>query len=162
MDDDGAQRLREWRDKGREQKKKKSVTNKELSEKQGVIDHKVLENGLLNICIRSSTAGSKNSMRFGLFVEELEDTSQKEEKALGADYHLGHLEKELNRIENSMRFILKEADFAKERDAIFHQQTDAMHSATVFWPILQVCILLATGFTQANHIVHFFKKRRII
>ena len=57
---------------------------------------------------------------------------------------------------------LSEADFAKERDSVYHTKTDAMNKATTFWPIMHVCILLATGFTQANHIVQFFKKRRII
>jgi hypothetical protein len=94
--------------------------------------------------------------------EEDHNYDEEEEATGGADYHLGHLEKELFRIQNMMYFILREANFAQQRDTIFHQQTDAMHSATIFWPILQVCILLATGFTQANHIVHFFKKRRLI
>jgi hypothetical protein len=42
------------------------------------------------------------------------------------------------------------------------QQTLAMHSSMTFWPILQAFVLIATGFAQASHIVHFFKSRRII
>jgi hypothetical protein len=72
------------------------------------------------------------------------------------------MEEQFVRIESQMHAVLREADFAKERDSIYHTKTDAMHKATVFWPIVHVGILLLTGFTQANHIVQFFKKRRII
>lgn len=72
------------------------------------------------------------------------------------------MEMEMKRIQTAIKGILRQADFAKERDAVFHQQTAAMHSATIFWPIVQSCVLIMTGFTQASHIVRFFKSRRII
>jgi emp24/gp25L/p24 family/GOLD len=76
--------------------------------------------------------------------------------------HLSRMEMELHRIQLSLKTILKEADFAKERDALAHKQVMSVHSASMFWPIVQVCVLIMTGFTQASHIVHFFKTRRII
>jgi hypothetical protein len=76
--------------------------------------------------------------------------------------HLSTMVTELQRISHSMKSILSEADFAKERDSIFHRQTQAMDQATIFWPIVQVCVLLMTGFAQASHIVRFFKSRRIL
>jgi hypothetical protein len=148
-------------DKSRKPKHKKRAppTTKTITEKEGTITHKVIEDGEINICIRSSSASKDNPLRFGLRIEEEE---LDEEKGANVGDHLSFMEDEMLRIEGAMHKILREADFAKERDAAFHEQTDAMNSATVFWPVLQVCILLATGFTQANHIVRFFKQRRII
>ena len=139
-------------------------TNKELDSLSGSLIHKVVEDGEVTICIRASAAGLEHPMRFGLRVEEADDEEGKkeDETGLGVDYHLSFMEKELNRIEGAMHHILAEADFAKERDSIFHKQTNDMHSASLFWPIVQVCVLLITGFTQASHIVRFFKSRRII
>lgn len=139
-------------------------TTKTLTEKKGSITHKVIDDGDINICIRASSASKENPLRFSLRIEEEEPDDEKDEQKTNADvgYQLTFMEDEMIRIEGSMHKILREADFAKERDAVFHRQTDAMNSATVFWPILQVCILLATGFTQANHIVRFFKQRRIL
>jgi hypothetical protein len=151
--------------KSRKPKHKKPVppTTKTLTEKEGVITHKVIDDGDINICIRAASASHINPLRFGLRVEEGgQDEKKEEDPGKGVGYHLSFMENEMIRIERSMHTILREADFAKERDAVFHQQTDAMNSATVFWPIMQVCILLATGFTQANHIVRFFKQRRIV
>jgi len=69
---------------------------------------------------------------------------------------------EMKLITNGMKTILSEADFSKEREAVFHQNTESMHAASIFWPIVQTCVLIMTGFTQARHIVTFFQQRRII
>jgi emp24/gp25L/p24 family/GOLD len=89
------------------------------------------------------------------YKEEQEDLSP-------YDSHLSHFELEMQRIESGMRHILAEAEFAKAKDALFHKQTVNMHLATTYWPMVQVLVLLMTGFTQASHIVRFFKSRRII
>lgn len=132
---------------------------------KGYVDYNVRNDAELNICIRASTAGSKNPMRFAILVDELEEVEVAEgdqPPTDTVDRHLSFMEEQFVRIESQMHAVLREADFAKERDSIYHTKTDAMHKATVFWPIVHVGILLLTGFTQANHIVQFFKKRRII
>jgi hypothetical protein len=149
-------------------KKQIPPTNKELDAVEGSIEHVMRDDGEVNICIRASFAGGQNPMRFGLRVEEEEEEKERElvaaqtDPSLGADHHLSFMEDELNRIELSMHGILREADFAKERDSLFHKQFNRMHSATFYWPIIHACIIVVAGFTQANHIVRFFKSRRII
>jgi len=138
----------------------------------GKFTHTMEVDGKAQICIRAAGASSQKPMRFGLrvtekedyhevFHESMKDINAQADKAK-VDTHLSHMEIELRRIQMSMTRILSEADFAKERDSIFHKQTQSMHSATIFWPIVQVCVLIMTGFTQATHIVRFFKSRRII
>jgi emp24/gp25L/p24 family/GOLD len=77
-------------------------------------------------------------------------------------HHLSRMELELQRIQLSLKTILREADLAKERDAIQHKQVMSVHAASMFWPMVQSCVLIMTGVTQASHIVHFFQTRRII
>jgi hypothetical protein len=36
-----------------------------------------------------------------------------------------------------------------------------MNRASQYWPIIHLVVLLVTGFTQANHIIRFFKSRHI-
>lgn len=143
--------------------------SKLLEERQDKIVHKFELAGTANICIRVSKASSKNPVAFAFRVETSEEipeikddaTTTKKEEA-DVNQHLTHMERELRRIRSAMEHVLREADLNKNQDAIFHEQTLAMHSATTFWPIVQVCVLLMTGFTQASHIVRFFKSRRII
>jgi len=66
------------------------------------------------------------------------------------------------RLKNEMSVILREADFAKEREMVFHGQSISMNAASMWWPIIQLSVLLLTGFTQAMHMIGFFKSRHII
>jgi len=137
----------------------------EMKQKEGSFVHAVKQDAELNICIRASTAATKNPQRFSFRLMEMGEEEAAESHlppAKSVDHHLSFMEQQFDRIESQMHAVLREADFARERDSIYHTKTDAMHKATIFWPIVHVGILLVTGFTQANHIVQFFKKRRII
>jgi emp24/gp25L/p24 family/GOLD len=157
-----------YEEEGRRPRKPERPTppiSHEIKQESGSFVHTVKRDGEVNLCIRASAAGTKNPMRFSLRVEEMgeqEATAVHSPPAKTVDVHLSSMEEQLERIESQMHAMLREADFAKERDSVYHTKTDAMNKATTFWPIMHVCILLATGFTQANHIVQFFKKRRII
>lgn len=154
-------------------KHKPKVVSQELTDVYGSFIHKThSEDAVVEVCIRASKATEKTPMLFHLRVEELEedvlDEFEKEKAGqegvplLGAEHHWSFMETQLDRIEHEMHNIIKEADFFRERDALYHQQTDDLHKATLFWPILHCCILALTGFTQANHIISFFKSKRII
>jgi hypothetical protein len=137
-------------------------TNLQLEQREGSIEHAFEVDGRASICFKSTSASHEHPQRFGIRVQKTSSDALKKAVATDLDGHLSHMEVELKRISSGMRAILREADFSKERDAIFHQQTLSMHSATIFWPIVKVCVLIMTGFTQASHIVRFFQSRRII
>jgi hypothetical protein len=119
--------------------------------------------------VRSQGASAERPLRIGLavldgdLIGELEMFKRSSgNQTANVASHLSSMMMELQRVSHSIRSVLSEADFAKERDSIFHRQTQAMDQATIFWPIVQVCVLLMTGFAQASHIVRFFKSRRIL
>jgi hypothetical protein len=137
-------------------------THLQLEALEGSVEHSFEVDGRANICIKAESATRETPVRFGLRVEIKKPTRTKLAAATNVDGHLSHMEVELQRIGDEMKTILKEADFSKQRDALFHQQTLSMHSACLFWPVMKVCVLIMTGFTQASHIVRFFQSRRII
>jgi emp24/gp25L/p24 family/GOLD len=146
-------------------------TSLEIETRSGEVSHQFEVDGTASICLRASTANAHNPLAFGWrVVTSTEMPSLRVQKnrkdsvvvTTDVDQHLTHMEGELQRITNAMEHVLKEADMNRHQDEAFHAQTLAMHSATTFWPIVQVCVLLMTGFTQASHIVRFFKSRRII
>lgn len=157
--------------------KKPRPVSQELTATKGSFVHTIhSEDATVDVCVRASKATVKSPMMFHLWVEDLDledddklDEFQKEKKKadnqipkIGAEHHWSFMETQLDRIEHEVHTITKEADFFRERDALYHQQTDDLHKATLFWPMLHCGILIITGFTQANHIISFFKKRRII
>jgi emp24/gp25L/p24 family/GOLD len=150
-----------------------------ISKAEGILYHTMEVDGTAKICIRATAnkreqhGNNPNDHHkvFGLRIVTSEEQpellisqggKQKEQDPVNVDGHLTHVELELQRITMAMDLVVKEANVNQERDTKFHKQTLAMHSATTFWPIVQVCVLLMTGFTQTSHIVHFFKSRRII
>jgi len=154
-------------------KKRPKPASQEITEYAGSFLHTIhSEDAIVDVCVRASKAGQKNPMMFHFRVDEMEEDvldAFEQEKAnmmrvplVGVEHHWSFMETQLDRIEHEMHTIIREADFFRERDAIFHRQTDDLHKATLFWPILHCCILLLTGFTQANHIISFFKQHRII
>jgi len=143
-------------------------TSQLIQEKEGSVKHKFEVDGEATICIRASTASGKNPIRFGLQITKADTgdlpykSKRSQDSKDAVSSNLSRMEVEMRRIQAGMKTILAEADFSKDRDALFHKQTLGMHSATMFWPIVRVLVLLMTGFTQASHIVSFFQSRRII
>ena len=135
---------------------------------------RIQNDAVVDICIRATSASRTNPMMFSLRVEQLGDElTDKEREEEGEDgggskgsksktdemylqqnnnheHHWTFLETQMDKIEHEMHTLIREADFFKDRDSIYHQQTDALHQATTFWPILHIFILLVTGFTQGT------------
>ena len=144
--------------------KLKAEETKPLSEKievrNGTINHKVVQEGDYSICVRASAASSMNPMRFGL---EVQTGQSKEDMAKKTDKdHLTVLESNVERLNYEMSAILDEADFAKEREMLFHNQSRSMSAASIYWPILHLSIMAITGVTMAGNITAFFKRHHII
>lgn len=134
--------------------------SEEIKAKAGTIKHTIEEDGEVSVCVRASPASSKNPMRFGLSVQTGKSNSEMA-KRRDAE-HLSGLEVHLERLTEEMEEILDEADFAKEREMVFHNQSRSMAQASMYWPMLHLSVLAITGVTMANHIVRFFKSRHII
>lgn len=79
-----------------------------------------------------------------------------------AKVHLNYLDRVVANLVKEANLLLSRADQIKDEEAAFHQKSIDMNSASKWWPMLHIMVLLATGFTQANHIVSFFKSRHII
>jgi emp24/gp25L/p24 family/GOLD len=144
-------------------------TVKMLEANEGYILHTFEMNGIASVCAQSKKASPRFPLALGLRIESSEEvpslileSKKASESPADVDAHLTHMETELIRITGAMTQLLKEADLNRIQDERFHAQTLEMVKATTFWPIVQVCVLLMTGFTQASHIVQFFKRRRII
>eukprot|EP00580_Thalassiosira_gravida_P002997 CAMPEP_0201599340 /NCGR_PEP_ID=MMETSP0492-20130828/833_1 /ASSEMBLY_ACC=CAM_ASM_000837 /TAXON_ID=420259 /ORGANISM="Thalassiosira gravida, Strain GMp14c1" /LENGTH=252 /DNA_ID=CAMNT_0048061901 /DNA_START=123 /DNA_END=881 /DNA_ORIENTATION=- len=146
----------------------------DLETKKGVIEYITQYDGEVSICVQSLAASSISPTPISLRVSEspageesvsdsppeknaeLDSESQKNAKE-----HFSKMEKTLSGLISKTDMILRQADYAKELEVEFHEQSIAMNKASQWWPIVQLCVLLVTGFTQANHMVQFFRKHHI-
>jgi len=151
----------------------------ELTKTQGTIDFLTADSeGLVDICIQSIVASKEQPSRYSLNVKMSNaEEEEEEEKGRGDEKEenqgeglLNHqvktemtrVERDLQTLSNRVKSILNNADFNKNQEVAFHEQSIAMNRAATYWPIIQMGVLLITGFTQANHIVRYMKSRHII
>lgn len=139
-----------------------SRQRKELETPEGTIDYTTSERDApVEICVQSMAASSTNPSRVSLIVTQQVKRKQKQQDNPEIQQHVSRIEEELGRLDRKVDMILMNADYAKEQEADFHELSLAMNRASQYWPILHIVVLLVTGFTQANHIIRFFKSRHI-
>jgi len=143
----------------------------DLETKKGVIEYITQYDGEVSICVQSLAASSISPTPISLRVSESpavvstpppeKNTELDSESQKNAKDHFSKMEQTLSGLISKTDMILRQADYAKELEVEFHEQSIAMNTASQWWPIVQLCVLLVTGFTQANHMVQFFRKHHI-
>lgn len=157
-----------------------TVTNwfkEELKTTAGKISYKGTGEGKLNICVRIDEIPGKKYIKPALIsfrVTESGDLDIDDPGAVLAEQpeqikaqsaakkHMSEMERILNKMIREVNLLLKNADLIKNDEAGFHKQSEEMNAACRWWPMLHVVVLLVMGFTQANHVIKFFKGRHII
>lgn len=157
----------------------------ELVQKEGRIEFLTgKDSGTIEVCMQSILASPNQPERIHIQVEEaasddeyddddqyLDDDTRPKEKKTKDPEHLEHreittkmsrLERDLQTLHNRVKACLNNADFNKEQEASFHEQSISMNRAARYWPMIQLVVLLITGFTQANHIVRYMKTHHIV
>jgi len=117
----------------------------------------------VQICTRSLMASRKSPRRIHFEVREfLPSYVDKDVDQSDVEEHLTRLEFAIKKLTAEIDHVVQMAEHTKEQEQDFHKQSIDMNAAAKWWPIVQVMVLLGTGFTQANYMVHFFKARHII
>jgi hypothetical protein len=147
----------------------------ELTERQGTMDFSTGDtDGTVDICVQSISATMSSPSRFMLNVTVEQTMDKEQQEAMdklnsGVDpletnevkAQMSRLERDMQTLSNRVHTILSNADFNKDQEAAFHDQSVAMNRAATYWPIIRLVVLLVTGFTQANNIVRFMRSHHI-
>jgi hypothetical protein len=119
----------------------------------------------VEICFQSMAATPTNPSRLALSVSQQVKRNQQQllQKPAVPEQQekMSKIERDLKKLGYKVDMILTNADYAKEQEVYFHESSLAMNRASQYWPIIHLVVLLVTGFTQANHIIRFFKSRHI-
>ncbi|GMH69137.1 hypothetical protein TrLO_g1998 [Triparma laevis f. longispina] len=68
----------------------------------------------------------------------------------------------LSTLRDRITWIINEADYMKLTEVEFHDQSVKMNSASVWWPVIQILVLLVTGIAWTVHLTSFFRKRKLV
>lgn len=148
----------------------------ELSRRSGIIQFKTGDvDGTVDICVQSITANKNSPSRIMLSISmeytEVEDDASGDESGDEAaarnleksevKTQMTRLERDFQTLTSRVKAILKNADYTKDQEVAFHEQSVAMNRAAMYWPIIQLVVILVTGVTQVNHIVGYMKAHHI-
>lgn len=144
-----------------------------LEDVRGTVTYRATGQGVVHICIEVQEIDGRKYVRptlVGLRMTEsidipdvpVVDEQQVQKDALMAKQHLSHMEMLLLNMIKETNMLLKNANLVKDDEIAFHTKSLEMNAASRWWPMLHVIVLLVTGFTQANHVIKFFKTMHII
>mmetsp|Transcript_22265 Transcript_22265/g.29115 ORF Transcript_22265/g.29115 Transcript_22265/m.29115 type:complete len:203 (-) Transcript_22265:185-793(-) len=130
----------------------------QLKEEKGVITYKMLEESSLVCAVAKGP--TVNPLRVGLSIE----VGQTEEyyKDLAVKEHLSEFQVHIAQMTDDLTQILNEADYMKEHEMTFHGQSEKMNAAAMYWPIVQMSILVVTGVFVVNNLKSFFKSKKLV
>lgn len=133
------------------------------------LSHK--DEGVIKLCVSVEQQVGQKYIRPALVAFRVKETGNTEGIEIpvvnpkaqnAAKEHMSEMERVLGKMIKDVNLLLNNADSIKDEEQKFHKKSEEMNAASKWWPVLQLCVLLATGFTQVNHIVKFFKGRHII
>uniref|UniRef100_A0A6S9HJ16 GOLD domain-containing protein n=1 Tax=Heterosigma akashiwo TaxID=2829 RepID=A0A6S9HJ16_HETAK len=129
-----------------------------LEEKEGEFSLEMEDNEEASLCFESDSA---QAQRVGARVAVGRPQGA---FARGREVreHLTLFQAELAKVGDELVQVLNEADFMKEHEVIFHSESERMNSAAMWWPILQISILVVTGVMVVNNLKRFFKSKKLV
>jgi DNA replication protein DnaD len=126
----------------------------------GHIDFIADNDGAYSVCVEQTDKAATIPSRFKLVINYGYDSEYYEK--LSSEQHFDQINMEVHRLNDQMTMILNEADFQKHKEIQYHLQTEKMNSAALWWPMVQIGILVATGILQVQNLKMFFKRNKLI
>lgn len=143
-----------------------------ITNTEGKVPYSTTGSGTVHICISIQELPGRKYARPTLVgmqvnqsgdLDEDEQPNTKDDKGqVSAKRHLSEMERLLMGMVRETNLLLKNADLIKDDEAKFHIKSVDVNAASRWWPMMHVVVLLATGFTQANHVIKFLKTMHII
>jgi hypothetical protein len=148
---------------------KENHLDQALPDLSGRVKYSASGSGEIHVCVEVQELPERKYPRptlVGIRITEsidVEETAKKNAEGQEvAKKHLSEMERILMNMIRETNLLLKNADSIKDVEVGFHQKSIDMNAASRWWPMIHVIVLLVTGFTQANHIIKFFKTQHII
>mmetsp|Transcript_21732 Transcript_21732/g.66882 ORF Transcript_21732/g.66882 Transcript_21732/m.66882 type:complete len:217 (-) Transcript_21732:137-787(-) len=112
-----------------------------------------------DLCIRPVRNTPGRPFRFGLEVER--GNGDRYYAQMAAENHMDRLQVEVVKLNDELAEILNEADYMKEKEVRFHRKAERVNLAAIWWPILQIAILVLTAAFQVQSLKSYFQTRSL-
>jgi hypothetical protein len=76
--------------------------------------------------------------------------------------HTSHITGEMTRLHNRIREIVSNAEYSRDVEVGFHQQSVSLNKAVRYWPAFRILILIVAGYLQVSYVLAYLKSRHYI
>lgn len=112
-----------------------------------------------DLCLRPVANSLSGPFRVDLEVERGHGDAYYARMA--ADNKMDKLQVEVVKLNDELAEILNEADYMKEKEVKFHKKAERVNLAAIWWPILQIAILVLTAVAQVHNLKSFFQAKHL-
>lgn len=110
------------------------ILNKVISDKIGHIDFTTDNDGYFSYCLQSLP--KEPPTKFNLILNYGFDNDYYNK--LVKQYNYDAVNLQVHKLNDILTLTLNEADYQKHKEVEYHEQTENMNNAALWWPILQV------------------------
>lgn len=119
--------------------------------------------GQNRICLlptSSSWFGNNNKIRFDLNMDNTREKIQHEH--LASKEQVGHLGEIVNSVNDRLSEIVKGQNYAREKEAVFKDESEQVNSRILLFTIFQTVVILISGVWQIWSLRNFFISRKLV
>jgi hypothetical protein len=107
-----------------------------------------------DLCLKPQAPGQ---VRVALEIER--GHGQKYYAEMASEHKMDRLQVEVVKLNDELAEILNEADYMKEKEVRFHRKAERVNVAAVWWPVLQIGILVLTAVLQVQSLKKYFQAK---
>jgi hypothetical protein len=109
-----------------------------------------------DLCLKPQSPGK---VRVNLEIER--GHGQKYYAEMASENKMDRLQVEVVKLNDELAEILNEADYMKEKEVRFHRKAERLNVAAVWWPVLQIGILVLTAVLQVQSLKNYFQAKNL-
>ncbi|CEG36176.1 transmembrane emp24 domain-containing protein 4 [Plasmopara halstedii] len=145
-------------------KDEKTQVKSEQTNQKGSIMFTATENGPHWVCISLDSSNyalpDRATMRFTLKLSM--GTSHEEYQNLAKKNQMDDLQLEVLKLRDRVTSIQRNQDYAKNKSMGLHLARKVSNSRATWMSVIQIVILLVTGFYQAKHLKAYFHVKKLV
>lgn len=115
------------------------IMNKVFKEESGHVDFTADNDGFYSYCVVQPTAFEKTPTRLDLKVSYGYDNEHYEK--LVVEHNFDTVNLQVHKLNDILTMTLNEADYQKHKEVLYHDSTEKMNNAALWWPVVQVSYL---------------------
>lgn len=141
-----------------DRRNEKVVLSKTIASHQGEIELSTKGESVHNLCFKKQKHGTGDkSLRFDFEINV--GLSDRSYDARAVENKMDKLEIEVTKLKDELAEILSEADYMKEKEVKFHTKAERINLAAIWWPIIQLAILIFTALISVRNLKNFFSAK---